>query len=74
MTVRTWFRLLRRSTWEGDAPEITIYFRADEPQLFGPWTGPVPLRDLKDYQELIDGHRPVPVQPRNWAVIHGIAD
>lgn len=51
MTVRTWFRLLRRSAWESDhLPEVTLYCRAVHEPL-GPG---VKLYALTDYQRIID--------------------
>jgi hypothetical protein len=53
VTVRAWFRLLRRSAWEADHPEILIYFRP------ATWRGeplehPARLCTLLDYQQVID--------------------
>lgn len=50
MTVRTWFRLLRRTAWETELPQLQLYCRADRVPL---GTG-VRLWALTDYQRLID--------------------
>lgn len=51
MTVRTWFRILRRSAWEGSLPEVTLYCRGSWQSPLGPR---VQLWALTDYQKVID--------------------
>ena len=69
MIVRDWFRLLRRSAWENGVPRVDLYFRAADPQLFGPFSGPVRLYDLKDYQTFLDGQMPEPRPSRPWKML-----
>lgn len=63
MTVRTWFRLLRRSAWESELPDIYVYFRTPSDPKFGPLSSPLKLTTFTDYQAFIDqGEIPRPVR------------
>ncbi len=66
MTVRTWFRLLRRSAWEADrAVMVKLYFRDEGP--YGPLSSPVSLIDFKDLQRFAwEPIAPVHVLDQTW--------
>lgn len=56
MTVRTWFRIVRRAAWEGSPPpHILLYLRA-LPDDFrqGPLAPAISLIDFHDYQAFVE--------------------
>lgn len=55
MTTRAWFRILRRSAWEGHFPHVTLYRRTDAYELTGqPLQPPIDLLTLQDLQRFVD--------------------
>lgn len=61
ITVRRWFRLLRRAAWEGGVPQIGMWFRNQDTPT--EWTTPplsprVWIMDMKDLQQVIEGEIP----------------